>query len=56
MRSEIMKILFEVFKAHLIFIDFSILITVFDFVQSHFPSYRFKHYHDIFGNQIPLST
>lgn len=52
--SKIMKVLLEIFKTHLILINFSILETIFDLIQSYFPTNELEHYQNIFRHQIAL--
>ena len=49
-----MKILFKIFKTHLILINLSILKTIFDLVQCYLSANHFKHHQYVLRYQIAL--
>lgn len=55
-KSKIIVIFLEVLETHLIFVDLSILETVFDLVQSDLPSNCLEHRHHILRDKVTLSA
>ena len=49
-----MKVLFEIFEAHFVFVDFGVLVAVLNLVEGDLPADRLEHHHYVFGNEVAL--
>ena len=56
MQSEVVEVLLEVLKTHLVFVHLSVLIAIFDLIESNLATNGIEHHHDIFRHQVPLSA
>lgn len=54
-QSKIMKVLFKIFKAHFVFVDFCILEAVFYFIHRDLSPHCLKHPQYILRHQIAFS-
>lgn len=53
--SKVIKILFKVFKTHLVFVYLCIFETVLNLIQGDFLSKSLKHSNHVIGRKVPFS-